>query len=60
MQLLQNTPISCRTCGQYTAGRETPVRRNDGSLVMECSWRCQKCGTFLKTGTTKIIEPARK
>jgi uncharacterized Zn finger protein len=59
MNLLQNTPISCRSCGQMTPGRETPVRKSNGSLVMECQWRCNRCGTFLKTGITKIIEPPK-
>lgn len=60
MNLLQNTPISCRACGQMTPGREAPVRKSDGSRVMECQWRCGRCGTFLKTGVTKIIEPPKK
>mgnify|MGYP005627080951 CR=1 FL=1 len=59
MQLLQNVPVSCRACGQMTPGRESPVRKHDGSLVMECQWRCGRCGLFLKVGTTRIIEPAR-
>jgi hypothetical protein len=59
MQLLQNTPISCRACGQLAHGREQPVRRADGSLVMECSWRCGRCGTYLKNGITRIVEPAK-
>lgn len=60
MNLLQNTPIPCRTCGQHTPGRETPVRKPDGSLVMECNWRCNRCGTFLRTGITRIVEPPKK
>jgi len=58
MQLLQNTPITCRSCQNPTMGRETPVRKSDGSLVMECDWRCQRCGTYLKHGITRIIESA--
>jgi len=58
--LLQNTPISCRQCGQMTPGRESPVRKADGSLVMECQWRCGRCGCFLKIGTTRIIEEPKK
>jgi RNase P subunit RPR2 len=59
MQILQNTPISCRSCGQMTPGREQPVRKTDGSLVMECNWRCGRCGTYLKHGITRIVEPAK-
>jgi hypothetical protein len=60
MMLLQNTPVSCRSCGQMTPGRESPVRKADGSLVMECQWRCGRCGSFIKQGITKIVEPAKK
>jgi hypothetical protein len=56
MNLLQNTPISCRVCNAVSYGRESPIRQNDGSLVMECQWRCNRCGTYLKRGITKIIE----
>lgn len=60
MQLLQNTTISCRACGNPTVGRESPIRKPDGSLVMECNWRCARCGTYLKTGITRIVEPAKQ
>lgn len=60
MNLLQNTPISCRVCKSITFGRESPIRQADGSLVMECQWRCNKCGSYLKRGITKIIENAKK
>lgn len=43
-----------------TPGRESPVRKADGSLVMECQWRCGRCGSFIKQGITKIVEPAKK
>jgi len=59
MMTLQNTPIPCRACGQMTPGRESPARKSDGSLVMECQWRCGRCGCFLKQGITRIIEPAK-
>jgi hypothetical protein len=59
MILLQNTPISCRSCASITMGRESPVRKADGSLVLECQWRCSRCGSFLKQGITKILEPAK-
>lgn len=59
MQILQNTPVACRACGNTTMGRETPVRKSDGSLVMECNWRCSRCGSHVKQGITRIIEPAR-
>ena len=42
-----------------TPGRESPVRRADGSLVMECQWRCGRCGSFIKQGVTRIVEPAK-
>ena len=60
MNLLQNTPVACRNCGTSVPGREAPVRKADGSLVSECSWRCQNCGSFVKIGITRIIEPAKK
>lgn len=56
--MLQNTPISCRRCGVKVYGREFPLRKNDGSLVTECDWRCPQCGTYLKNGTIRILEPA--
>lgn len=60
MQLLQNTPVSCRACGQMTPGREFQIRNSDGTVVTECEWRCPKCGSFVKKGVTKIIKPENK
>lgn len=57
MQLLQNTPVSCRACGQTTVGRESQVRNSDGSVITECEWRCLRCGSFVKKGVTKITKP---
>ena len=59
MNLLQNRPIPCRSCGRNTFGIESPVRKPDGSLVMECNWRCSQCGSFIRTGITRIVEPAK-
>lgn len=59
MNLLQNTPITCRNCNALALGKEYPARQADGSLLSECHWRCSKCGTFLKRGFTKILEPAK-
>lgn len=54
--LLQNTPVPCRVCQQMTPGREFSLRKTDGSLVMECEWRCNRCGCYIKRGTTRIVE----
>jgi len=56
METVRNIPISCPSCRISVNGRETPTRRSDGSLVMECTWRCNRCGSFLKRGITKVVE----
>lgn len=56
MQFITNVPISCSRCNSIAYGRESPIRDAQGNLVMECVWRCDKCGSYLKRGITKEIE----
>jgi RNase P subunit RPR2 len=58
MQLLQNTPISCRKCRASVPGREYLVKESSGRQVMKCDWRCLHCGMHNKSGITRIVKEA--
>lgn len=50
---INNVPIPCKPCGILVRGTEQVINR-DKQLVTECTWRCYRCGGFLKKGITKI------
>lgn len=58
MLFIRNTPISCQRCRASVVGREYPVSESSGRKVMKCDWRCHNCGTFNKTGITRVIKEA--
>ena len=60
MQLLQNTPIPCRSCRSTVHGSEFLQTESNGRQVMKCNWRCGRCGMLNKTGITRIVKEATK
>lgn len=55
MQIIRNMPIPCGKCGTMVRGTERQIKQKD-KLVTECTWRCSRCGSYLKKGITKIEE----
>lgn len=58
-QTIRNMPIPCAKCGTMVRGTEKQVKYTD-KVVTECTWRCSRCGSYLKKGITKIETNEKK
>ena len=47
----------CPTCNIATRGTEIPLKKSDGTVVLECQWRCKKCGHYMKKGIISETPP---
>lgn len=52
---IRNIPISCKKCQTPVYGQEYPITESNGRKVINCVWRCGRCGSFNKQGITRII-----
>lgn len=48
-------PIPCGRCGIMIRGTERQRQQNN-KIITECTWRCYKCGSFIKQGITKMTD----
>jgi len=58
---IENKPIHCRVCnaGPYWGQEVRSVDRMTSNIIVECVWKCARCGSRFAEGVVKIIPAAK-